>query len=760
MKVRDAIQALGIDADQLPGELCLVQITKKGARHYRLAEVADKDISVDLYLATGTFAPGSIKDYAGRTVENLTSILWAVLDCDLKDYVPGITLEVLRTWSDDQLLTAARELAQDVREVLDLLGVPYHRIDYTGYGIAVYIYLNGHTTADIPEIRDLNRALVEAVNAQWGSTLADPGVHDAGTRIMRLVPGPNTKGPTPRLAQTIYRSEGHVPISELRKGLQKRTRTTVGRAIPRTGSELPASVLHDLIDAVLPHWVEGNRHGLALALAGMLAKAGVSEDQAARLVEFTANAAGDLELADRLKAVETSYQRARAGLETRGLYGLRDWLPIETVEFIDRTLEPVRPHTAEYTFTAREDVVDDNMDDDAHDELPVHPLPEVVKSGLIGEYIDLMTPTTEASESYHLGVGLTMAGAMIGRRVHVRYGRPVFANLFTLLVGASGKTRKDTSITRGTEFLKQWISEGTTQRQVNTGILTDVGSSEGLLKAMEEQPQMLLYLTELSKLISKGRRQGTATILPVLMEAFDGPDALHNVSIQSKIEVKHPFLSIISATQPRILEDLMTDADVHSGFINRWLIIPGAPRAPLPWPPSVDRAVSRLLFERMHCTINDGFPDHFELPICEAARAFWSEWYAADWHVGRTDDEAAMRGRAATLVVKVALIYAVLNGDQMLTQHHLELGIAVVEWMWLHVRRMLPTWGGTVPGRIEAKITQYLIQHGPTNKRKLRQYCRARTWSTADFNSALDAMYKGGLVGIDANGVVGLRGDE
>jgi hypothetical protein len=57
MKVKDAIRELGIDADTVPGDLCIVQITKKGARHFRLAEVADKEITVDLYLATGTFAP-------------------------------------------------------------------------------------------------------------------------------------------------------------------------------------------------------------------------------------------------------------------------------------------------------------------------------------------------------------------------------------------------------------------------------------------------------------------------------------------------------------------------------------------------------------------------------------------------------------------------------------------------------------------------------------------------------------------------------
>jgi hypothetical protein len=437
LKVKDAIRELGIDADTTPGELCIVQISKGRARHYRYAEVADREITVDLYLATGTFAPGSIKQWEGRTEENLTSILWLVADCDLKDYL-GLPVGVLRDWSDGDLMTAARALAQDVRELYELLGVPVHRVDYTGYGIAVYTCLNGHTAADIPELRDLNRALVEALNTQWGGTIADPGVHDAGTRIMRLVPGPNNKGPMPRQAQTIYRSEGRSAVADLRATLQARTRTTVGRVIPKTGSDIPTAVLHDLIDAIGSHWIEGNRHGLALAVAGILAKAGVPESQAIAVIEHAAHAAGDDELEDRRKAVATTNTRARAGLETRGLYGLRDWLPIETVEFIDRTLEQVRDRVATLTVTASSQATTTPQSLNPASILPV---PASAQVGLIGEYIDLMAPTTEASAGFHLGVGLTIAASMIGRRVSVDYGGPMYANLFTLLVAPSGKGR-------------------------------------------------------------------------------------------------------------------------------------------------------------------------------------------------------------------------------------------------------------------------------------------------------------------------------
>jgi hypothetical protein len=749
MKVRDAIAQLGIDPAQAPGELCIVQITKGGAKHYRYDEVADRNITTDLYLATGTFAPGSISIDGGRSADNLTSVFWLPADIDFKDYL-NLPKAELHTWSDGDLMTTARALAQDVRELYELIGVPIHRIDYTGYGIAVYTYLNGHTTADIPTIRDLNRALVETINAQWGSTLADPGVHDAGTRIMRLVPGPNTKGETPRQAQTIYRAEGHVAVADLTRTLQTRTRTTVARAIPRIGTTLPENVVADLVNAIKPHWIDGQRHGVALALAGILAKAGITEDQAVEIVE---QAAGNR---NRVKDVESTYKRARAGLETRGLFGLRDWLPIETVEFIDRTLDEVRPRNADITFTASDGVAYDNTPED----MPVLPIPEVVKTGLIGEYIALMRPTTEASESYHLGVGLTIVSAMIGRNIFVDYGSQVYPNLYTLLVGVSGKSRKDTAIKRGTRLLTSTATNGTTQLRSNVKIVTDVASAEGLIGSLSEHNNILLYLTEFSRLVSNARRKGTTTILPVLMEAFDTPAVLSNLSKANPLNAEMPYLTILSATQPRILEGLMSDEDVHSGFINRWLIIPGKSEAPIAWPVSVDQQAALILFEQMHAAIHSAYPVGFAMELAEDARSFWEDWYEADWKRKQAPDEEAMRARYSTLIIKLALIYAVLNGDQVITRDNLERGIAFIDWMWAHVARMVPGWGSTLHGQLEHRIVQVLKEQGPMKQWRLSQLVsNKRKWSATDIKAMRDALVSTGVIAIDAAGVVGLRND-
>jgi hypothetical protein len=213
----------------------------------------------------------------------------------------------------------------------------------------------------------------------------------------------------------------------------------------------------------------------------------------------------------------------------------------------------------------------------------------------------------------------------------------------------------------------------------------------------------------------------------------------------------------LSATQPRILDGLMSETDVHSGFINRWLIIPGKPDTPLAWPPPVDQQAAAILYERIHRVIHEGFPTNFEMPLASGTREAWEDWYVRDWRRTHTADEQAMRARHATLIVKLALIYAVLNGDQMLSWSHLERGIAIIDWMWEHVARMVPGWGTTIPGRIEEKVLRVLRERGPMKRWKLHGQVSNRSWSTKDVNVVIEALYKGGAIGIDANGVVGLR---
>jgi P4 family phage/plasmid primase-like protien len=75
------------------------------------------------------------------------------------------------------------------------------------------------------------------------------------------------------------------------------------------------------------HWNDtGSRHELAMAVAGALAHAGWEEEDATRFIEVVADAAGDEELGDRLKAVGSTFEGFGDGKEVTGIPTLADLL--------------------------------------------------------------------------------------------------------------------------------------------------------------------------------------------------------------------------------------------------------------------------------------------------------------------------------------------------------------------------------------------------------------------------------------------------
>jgi len=80
------------------------------------------------------------------------------------------------------------------------------------------------------------------------------------------------------------------------------------------------------------NWRSGQRHDLALAAAGLLAKAGWRLDDAVRLVSVVAADAADSEIGDRIKAVRDTYARRDAGQSINGHQQLVSLLGVKVAD--------------------------------------------------------------------------------------------------------------------------------------------------------------------------------------------------------------------------------------------------------------------------------------------------------------------------------------------------------------------------------------------------------------------------------------------
>lgn len=376
--------------------------------------------------------------------------------------------------------------------------------------------------------------------------------------------------------------------------------------------------------------------------------------------------------------------------------------------------------------------------------------------GWFGEYLALMAPTTEAPPAFHLAAALTVAGAAIGKRVRTEYAsEPLFANLYTVLIGPSGSSRKDTAIKRALSLSwpPQWERQAVS---LPYQTVTDVSSAEGLIRSLERGPNTLLYLTELSNLMRNARRKGTSTILPRLIEAFDTPAKLSNLSKGDPQEVTDPYLSIIAATQPGILSTEMGVEDIHSGFANRWLFVPGDRRERKPTPPKLDKSASWRLWKDLNEAVMSYGPGS-ALHEAGDVQAVWDVWYLKER--ARTEEEGSMSVRHPVLVRKIALILAVSDTAKQIQLAHVTAAIALVDWMWEQTRRLMADWGVGIDSQLENRVVDVLTRCGPLKKRELQMKTKGRKWSAIEFDRVFRAMVSNQTIGFDTEGKVGLVDD-
>lgn len=89
-----------------------------------------------------------------------------------------------------------------------------------------------------------------------------------------------------------------------------------------------------IVELLLPHWVAGDRHNLALYLSGYLAHLGWGMQEAIDVIQAISIASGDADIRNRILAVEDTFRSVVENKAVRGFSGLVEMLPGATVRVL------------------------------------------------------------------------------------------------------------------------------------------------------------------------------------------------------------------------------------------------------------------------------------------------------------------------------------------------------------------------------------------------------------------------------------------
>lgn len=406
--------------------------------------------------------------------------------------------------------------------------------------------------------------------------------------------------------------------------------------------------------------LEGQRNGALASLAGTMRRRGMTpaEIEAALLV---VNAARCVPPLPETEVAKIAQSVGRYPSETQGQQSVRSVRSVESPPAQgDSTLSTLlTPEAATYPPA----------------------LAPAAFSGLAGRIVDLLAPETEADPVAILAQLLAAFGNAAGRHAHFRVGADRHhTNLFLTLVGATSGGRKGLSFglarARVAAADEQWAADH---------ILGGLASGEGLIHHVRDatpphdpgvaDKRVLVYAPEFASVLKVATREGN-TLSDVVRQAWDG-HTLHNLAKTAGAKATAPHISIIGHITKEELNRYLTTTEAGNGFGNRFLWLCVRRSQFLPDGGNMARIKDHLdkLDQELKAALTFA-SGNLELARDDDARDLWHQEYnrLAEGHPGLL---GAITNRAEAQVMRLALVYALLDRSAVITLKHLQAGLAV-----------------------------------------------------------------------------------
>jgi hypothetical protein len=299
-------------------------------------------------------------------------------------------------------------------------------------------------------------------------------------------------------------------------------------------------------------------------------------------------------------------------------------------------------------------------------------LPE---SGVIAKYHAYAEPQTEAPSIYHTYMGMSLVASVLGRKVYFGgSGEPrTYPNMYIILLGASSTVKKSTTL----NIAKRIIS------RVNENlILPNEFSIESLLYNLNIQPQGTFFWSEFGGILANFERSYMSGAKQLITDLYDCPPSLKKslMSIEKdpitgkrEMTIRDSCINIATATTLEWLIEEIKERDIRSGFLARFLFIPGAKTSKiLPFSPPPD---DDLGMEIINDLTNIGNLSG-EATFSKEAHAEYSDWYTEKFKDMEENPNGNNLGPFASRLLvyakKFAIIYQisenqslVVDGDNM-----------------------------------------------------------------------------------------------
>ncbi len=316
--------------------------------------------------------------------------------------------------------------------------------------------------------------------------------------------------------------------------------------------------------------------------------------------------------------------------------------------------------------------------------------------GLAGDIVRTLDPHTEADPVAILVQTLVMFGAAVGRGPHARAEADRHGtNLFATLVGETSKGRKGTAFgqVRGisrmadpeweSERIKSGLSSGegliwaVRDRIEKTEPIKERGRVVGYQQVVTDEgvsdKRLLVYESELALVLKIQGREGN-TLSALIRQAWE-TGTLRTLTKNTPAVATDAHISIVGHITKQELLRYLDSTDVANGFANRFLWACVRRSKLLPEGGSLPDADRRRLAAEISVSL-EAARKVDEVQRDAKAAQLWRDVYE-ELSGGKPGILGAITSRAEAQVLRLALIYALLDRSGEIRVEHLAAALAV-----------------------------------------------------------------------------------
>jgi hypothetical protein len=320
--------------------------------------------------------------------------------------------------------------------------------------------------------------------------------------------------------------------------------------------------------------------------------------------------------------------------------------------------------------------------------------------GVAGDIVRKIEPHTESDPVAVLIQTLVAVGNVIGRKAYFRIeATRHYANLFAVIVGASSVARKGTSGDQVCRVVRQvdeeWFLHRTLGGLVSgEGLIWQVrdpiikqeairegGKKEGRVIGYQdvvadpgvEDKRLLVFESEFAA-VMKAKARESNTLSEIIRQAWDS-GRLRTAAKNQPAKATDAHLSLIGHITAAELREVSSQTDMVNGLANRFLWCCVQRSKLLPDGGQVHRVDFELEIAKLTGAVEFA-ADEREVRRDAAAAAEWHRLYPS-LTAERPGAVGAICNREAAQVVRLSLLYALLDCSPVVTLEHLHAALAL-----------------------------------------------------------------------------------